>query len=136
MISRCVELKRNTVCEDEFDTGSRQLLNLGHTVGHGIEAISNFTFSHGQAVAIGTAVISRTADALSDDARKRILGLLRLFGLPVTANYTVTDLLPYILSDKKRSGKSINLIIPRAIGECKITPTPIDKLKSIIEAGL
>ena len=136
VISRCVEWKRNTVCEDEFDTGARQLLNLGHTIGHGIEAISDFAVSHGSAVAMGMAVISRAADALSQDTRNRIIHILQLFRLPVTANFTATDLLPYILSDKKRSGNSINLIIPHDIGYCKITPTPISMLKSIIEAGL
>ena len=50
VIARCVELKRDVVMRDEFDTGERQKLNLGHTIGHGIEAHSNFTISHGKAV--------------------------------------------------------------------------------------
>ena len=47
VIARCVELKRNVVMEDEFDTGSRMKLNFGHTIGHGVEAKSNFAVSHG-----------------------------------------------------------------------------------------
>ena len=47
VITRCVELKRDVVMEDEFDTGARMKLNLGHTIGHGVEARSNFTLSHG-----------------------------------------------------------------------------------------
>lgn len=59
VIQRCVECKRDVVCADEFDRGRRQLLNLGHTIGHAIEACSGFTISHGKAVAIGTAMMAR-----------------------------------------------------------------------------
>lgn len=59
VITRCVELKRDVVMEDEFDTGARMKLNLGHTVGHGVEAKSHFAISHGKAVAIGMAIVSR-----------------------------------------------------------------------------
>jgi len=53
VITRCVELKRDVVAEDEFDTGARMKLNLGHTIGHGVEARSNFSLSHGKSVSIG-----------------------------------------------------------------------------------
>ena len=59
VITRCVELKRDVVMEDEFDTGARMKLNLGHTVGHGVEAKSHFAISHGKAVAIGMAIVLR-----------------------------------------------------------------------------
>ena len=61
VIARCVELKRDVVMEDEFDTGTRMKLNLGHTVGHGVEAQSHFSVSHGKAVAIGMAIVARSA---------------------------------------------------------------------------
>ena len=48
VITRCVELKRDVVAEDEFDTGQRMKLNLGHTIGHGVEAKSQFAISHGK----------------------------------------------------------------------------------------
>ena len=53
VITRCVSIKRDVVCADEFDNGERQKLNLGHTVGHAIEQNSNFSVSHGAAVAMG-----------------------------------------------------------------------------------
>ena len=59
VIARCVELKRDVVAQDEFDTGLRMKLNLGHTVGHAVEAESHFSISHGKAVAIGTAIVAR-----------------------------------------------------------------------------
>lgn len=133
VITRCVELKRNVVMEDEFDTGARMKLNLGHTIGHGVEARSHFTLSHGQSVAIGMAIVCR-ASACPDTPR--ILSILEKFGLPTTTNESVEDIFRYTLSDKKRSGNTVRLIIPEAIGNCAIVPTPINSLKSFIQAGL
>ena len=133
VITRCVELKRDVVMEDEFDTGARMKLNLGHTVGHGVEAKSHFAISHGKAVAIGMAIVSR-ASACADTPR--IAALLEQFGLPTRTDYSADDLFSYTLSDKKRSGGTVNLIIPRAIGDCAIVPTKVESLKSFIQAGL
>ena len=133
VITRCVELKRDVVMEDEFDTGARMKLNLGHTIGHGVEARSNFTLSHGKSVAIGMAIVSRASRC--PDA-PRILAILEEFGLPVTTDESVQDIYNYTLSDKKRSGDTVRLIIPRRIGDCAIVPTPVHALKSFIQAGL
>ena len=139
VITRCVELKRNVVIEDEFDRGSRMKLNLGHTIGHGVEAKSNFSISHGQAVSIGMAIVARAAvkEAMcAASCCRSILNLLKSFQLSVTTPYTSEDLYAYTLSDKKRTGGTVHLIIPREIGRCEIIPTPIEHLKSFIEAGL
>ena len=133
VITRCVELKRDVVMEDEFDTGARMKLNLGHTIGHGVEARSNFTLSHGKSVAIGMAIVCR-ASRCPDTPR--ILAILQRFGLPVTTDESVQDIYNYTLSDKKRSGDTVRLIIPRRIGDCAIVPTPVHTLKSFIQAGL
>ena len=133
VITRCVEWKRNVVAEDEFDTGARMKLNLGHTFGHGVEARSNFSLSHGQSVAIGMAIISRAVHC--PDAG-RILSLLKQFGLPITTDFSAEDILHYSLSDKKRSGSIVKLIVPESIGSCTIIPTPVENLKHMIKAGL
>ena len=133
VITRCVELKRDVVMEDEFDTGARMKLNLGHTIGHGVEAKSNFTLSHGKAVAIGIAIVSRACGCADTS---RILSILAQFGLPASTSESADDILSYVLSDKKRSANQVNLILPNAIGSCSIVPTPVEKLKSFIQAGL
>ncbi len=133
VIARCVELKRNAVVADEFDTGERMKLNLGHTIGHSVEARSHFSISHGAAVAIGTAIVARACRCSDTD---RILSLLNTFGLPTKTEYTAEELYSYTLSDKKRSGDMVSLVLPRSIGNCEIVPTPIEKLKSFIQAGL
>jgi 3-dehydroquinate synthase len=139
VITRCVELKRDVVMEDEFDTGARMRLNLGHTIGHGVEAQSNFTLSHGKAVAIGTAIVSRAGAACgicNESTCDAILSVLEKFGLPCRTIYPAAEIYSCTLSDKKRSGGTINLIIPQRIGYCAICPTPISELQEFIEVGL
>ena len=133
VVARCVELKRDVVMEDEFDTGARMKLNLGHTFGHGIEAISNFSVSHGKAVAIGMAMAARCC-ACPDT--ERIVACLEKFQLPVHAAYAAQDIFEHALSDKKRSGSTVNLILPRRIGHCDIVPTPVEHMKTLIKEGL
>ena len=133
VIARCVEMKRDVVMEDEFDTGARMKLNLGHTIGHGVEASSNFTLSHGKSVAIGIAIVSRASHCPDNH---RIIGILEQFGLRTTTQTSAETLLNYALSDKKRSGGSVNLIIPKAIGNCEIVPTPVENLLTFLEEGL
>ena len=139
VITRCIELKRNVVADDEFDRGTRQKLNLGHTIGHGIEAASNFTLSHGASVAIGTAIISKAAAKLgicSPYTAEVILNILTAFGLPTTSNISSTVIFKNALSDKKRAGNTVNLIVPVEIGNCMIKKVTIDDMKTYIEAGL
>ena len=139
VIAKCVEFKRNVVQEDEFDTGARQKLNLGHTIGHGIEAGSQFRIRHGQAVAAGMAIVTRAAVSIGlcdKEVSDRLVKLLTKFDLPVSTVYQAEELYTCALSDKKRSGGTVNLIIPRRIGFCEIVPTPVTEIKSLIEAGL
>ena len=133
VIARCVEMKRDVVMEDEFDTGLRMKLNLGHTIGHGVEARSQFTLSHGKSVAIGMAIVARASHRPDTE---RIIRCLETFGLPTTTEYPVEDIYNYTLSDKKRSGGCVSLIIPEAIGRCRIVATPVEALKTFIEEGL
>ena len=133
VISRCVELKANVVADDEFDKGARQMLNFGHTIGHGVEAQSHFTITHGHAVAIGMAIITKSACKSIYDS---LIAVLNKFQLPATTTFTANQLYISALSDKKRSGDMLNLIVPKRIGECYIQPVQVDALESIIEEGL
>lgn len=139
VIKRCVELKRDVVMEDEFDTGARMKLNLGHTIGHGVEARSHLRLSHGKAVAIGMAMVSRAAEKLgmlSPAEAQAIQDTLVRFGLPIRTSYPAEELTSYMLSDKKRSGGTVSLIIPTSIGHCDIVPTPVEELAAFVRAGL
>ena len=139
VISKCIALKACVVHDDEFDTGLRQKLNLGHTIAHAIESLSNYTISHGKAVAAGIAIIARASAAneiCTKEERELILNTLSKFSLPTKTNYTSSEISVAALSDKKRSAKTLNLIVPKGIGNCEILPYSIDKLQSFIEAGL
>lgn len=139
VIARCVAHKRNIVAEDEFDTGLRGLLNLGHTLGHAVEACSDFTLSHGQSVAIGTAVVARAsakAGFCSVETAESIQALLQQFGLPITTGIPLASLMEPMLSDKKRSGSTVSVILPEAIGRCSIRPMNRDELENFMKSGL
>lgn len=139
VIAECVTLKRDVVQNDEFDTGSRQKLNLGHTIGHGIEKESAYTVSHGQAVASGMAIIANASAKTgfcSETVYTEIRHILQRFSLPTGTGCAADQLYLSALSDKKRTGDTVNLIIPRDIGNCDIVPIPISKLESFIKAGL
>ena len=133
VIARCITHKRNVVAGDEFDRGQRMLLNLGHTIGHAIESCSSYTISHGNAVAIGMAIMCR---ATKCPDTKRINNLLQKFGLPIATDLPAKDLWEAALTDKKRCGDTLNLIIPKAIGNCEVVPTAVEKLKTFIEEGM
>ena len=139
VIERCVAMKRDVVDRDEFDVGTRKLLNLGHTIGHSVEANSRFTLSHGQSVAIGTAIVARAAAAkgiLSREDCGRILKTLRAYGLPVETSDDPEILAGIALSDKKRSGSTLDLIVPEAIGSCKVLPGPVSDVLAWIQEGM
>lgn len=139
VISRCVELKRDVVAQDEFDRGARQKLNLGHTIGHGVEALSNFSVSHGKAVAIGMSIVAKAAaenHICCNQVFTDIQTILRKFTLPCETKVSAKELFTAALSDKKRSGGIVNLIVPKEIGNCIIHPTSIEDLENFIKAGL
>ena len=139
VIARCVAWKRDIVAEDERDTGRRALLNLGHTLGHAVEAESGFALSHGQCVAIGMATVCRAAakrGICAPDVPHQVDAILEEFGLPIRTDIPLDRLMERMLSDKKRAGATINLIVPEKIGACSILPLGTDEVYAFMKAGL
>lgn len=139
VIARCVRHKSDVVEKDEFDTGLRGLLNLGHTLGHAAEACSDYALSHGRAVAIGTAVVCRAAargGLCGHDVPESVCALLTRFGLPTVTDIPIDRLMVPMLSDKKRSGGTVNVVVPERIGKCVLRPMDADTLRSFMESGL
>lgn len=133
VIARCVEHKRDIVAEDEFETGSRKLLNLGHTLGHAVEKCSGYAVAHGAAVAIGTAAMAR---AFCKEDGEEIHAVLQKFGLPLTTEFTPEELAEAALADKKRQGDTVTLVVPTAVGKCELCRLPVSELQSVFEAGM
>lgn len=138
VIQTCVEMKRDIVHEDEFDRGKRQLLNLGHSFGHAVEACSGFTVLHGQAVAIGMAIMARAAcrkGFCTENTVKEIVSLLKQYELPTETDYPLDDMFKAVAADKKLSGDTMHLIVPRAVGTCSIEAVALDTVKDWLRLG-
>jgi len=139
VIFRSVAMKRDYVCADEFDTGLRRKLNLGHTFGHAVEKLSGFALSHGESVAIGTAVVARAAAKAgycSDLCAEETEKALKALGLPTETELTIDEAMPVMLSDKKRAGSLVNIIVPAEIGRCEIAAMDAGALKEFMSKGL
>ena len=139
IVERCVSIKRDVVQEDERDTGRRQLLNFGHTVGHGIEKNANYEISHGHAVAIGMVIAAGIAEKLhlaEEPCRERIAATLQKYGLPTATDFSAEVLAEAALSDKKRNGRMLTFILPKKIGECILREVPAEDLTRLIRLGL
>ena len=129
----------DVVDADERDIGVRQLLNLGHTAAHAIEMLSDFSISHGSAVAIGTILIARAANKMGlcpDKDLDEIINILQAYSLPTECPYNASSLAEIALSDKKRSGGKISLIIPFGIGNSQIYEVEVERLEEIFSKGL
>ena len=136
IIARCVELKRDVVVKDEFDTGERQLLNFGHTMAHSVEKCSNFEIPHGNAVAIGMVIAAKASNALgwsSEDCTEAIIEANKNNNLPTECVFSPKDLADAALSDKKRTGGTINFVVPENIGKCILKKIPVEELYKIAE---
>ncbi len=139
VIAGCVGIKSEVVANDEFDTGSRQLLNFGHTIGHAIEKCSNFSITHGHAVAIGMAIITNAACKIGFCPREtydRLVCALKKCGLPTECPYTAEELYKVALSDKKRTGDSVTVVLPKRVGECVLKKISTAELLEYIKRGL
>lgn len=138
-IETCVKMKRDIVMEDEFDTGKRQLLNLGHTLGHAIEKQSGFTLSHGHAVAIGLHLIARAAEQRGI-AESGIAGTIRhalaANQLPTETVFSAEEITGAILRDKKRRGDKISFVFPEKIGACRIVEIPVSEIAEVTGQAL
>ena len=139
VIARCVAYKAGVVERDEREQGERRLLNLGHTVGHAIEACSGYAIPHGHAVAAGLAVIARAGETLGwteEPVAARVAACLRQNGLPTGSDFSPEALAEAAYADKKRSGGDITLVVPKRIGLCQLKKIPVRELLSVIRAGL
>lgn len=135
IIAACVSIKRDYVQQDEFDTGARMFLNLGHTIGHAVEHASAFEITHGSAVAIGTVAVARLATKLglcTQETAESIRTLLQAYGLPTESPFPADRLAEGMLSDKKRAGDKLRLVLPTAIGNCVLQEFSVGDLPRLL----
>lgn len=140
MIRRCIEIKCAIVEKDEHDTGVREMLNFGHTVGHAVEAAGAYSvFSHGQAVSCGmvlAAKIGILTHTTEYDVAHRLVTALTAHGLPVTQPYPVDMLMKYIVQDKKNRDSVCRMILLEKIGSVTRRSFSADELSDLLRAAL
>jgi 3-dehydroquinate synthase len=132
VITDSVRLKASVVSADEREGGLRQVLNLGHTIGHALEADTGYKhLLHGEAVAWGLIAATRIAEAvkkLDGPSAQRIINAILGFGRPPGMKINAASVLRRIRSDKKTRDGVVHFILPRAIGKVEIVhdvPTKI-----------
>jgi 3-dehydroquinate synthase len=121
IIERSVQVKASVVQEDPYEHGRRAVLNLGHTFGHALELLSEYTLSHGEGVSIGlvaAACLSARLGLCVPDLAIRVESVLVRLDLPVRyQGYTPEQVWQAMATDKKRRGKVLRFILPQAVGK-------------------
>lgn len=135
VVAHCVEIKRDIVEEDEFDHGERKKLNFGHTVGHAIEKLSEYSIPHGHAVMLGMIEAAKCAERLGI-AKNGIASVLVSAAeknrLPITHIYSAREIADAASCDKKREGAKLSLILPETIGSVRIVDIKADEFINYI----
>lgn len=130
----CVDYKRKIVEQDEFESGNRKLLNLGHTLAHGIEKLSSYTISHGNAVAMGLWHVlnaSKKRGYISQSEYNETLSVMentlkcKLDG----GQYSLDKILDCAVFDKKRTGENISVVMVKGVGNCVVEKVKLTDLK-------
>jgi len=139
IICRSVEIKADVVESDVLDLGRRQLLNLGHTPAHAIEKLSGLKISHGCAVAMGMVIMARAAEKLGiaeAGTADAIAQGVKAIGADAECPFNAKEMAEAAAVDKKRSGGSLNIVVPENIGSCILKKIPVEELLGVFEMGL
>ena len=138
LVARNVRIKRDVVCADEREAGARQLLNLGHTIGHAVEAASGMALGHGSSVAVGTCALVRAEAALGwcDPGLVGVVeGAFLAQGLPVDTDLDPDLVLSLVGRDKKRHADKINLVVLDDVARPRVRPTTMARMAEVVRLG-
>ncbi len=141
MIERAIAVKVRVVQEDPTERGVRAILNFGHTIGHALETVTDYErYSHGEAVAIGMALVAKLSETLGycpPEARNRLYSTLEALGLPVTyANIDTQHLIDVMAHDKKAIDGVVKFVLLQDIGSViHGQEMPTGALQSLLSAN-
>ncbi|HEX3031529.1 MAG TPA: 3-dehydroquinate synthase, partial [Bacillota bacterium] len=126
IIAKACTIKAEVVAKDEREENLRAILNLGHTFGHALEALTSYRkYRHGEAVAIGTVLACRVAEEQGLVSREQVLRVENLFhrlGLPLEdRELSPESILASMYHDKKAQAGKIKYVIPEGIGRVRLT---------------
>jgi 3-dehydroquinate synthase len=132
VVRRCCEIKAEVVSADERESGLRAILNFGHTVGHAMEALSEYIgLLHGEAIAMGmccAARLSVTRAGLSEPEAKRLVDLIAASGLPTRLgeSFKLKQLLEAARLDKKARNGKLRFVLLKRLGEAIVSDAVTD----------
>jgi shikimate kinase/3-dehydroquinate synthase len=137
MVRRSIQVKAGIVSRDEREAGLRAVLNLGHTIGHGLEAEAGYTaLSHGEAVSLGLVAALRLGRLLGVGApglAPRVTALLEALGLPVELEREKLErAAELVMHDKKRAGSKLRFVLARDVGDVTTQEIPLTELRALI----
>ncbi len=135
LVQACVDYKRRIVEQDEFEGSLRKVLNLGHTIAHAIEKLSDYNITHGKAVAIGLKVIGKTSfnhGYIDQNTLEKINQLISKWIDNVELPFSIEKICEVALNDKKRKGEEISLILIKGIGNVFEQKIKISDLKEYL----
>ncbi|MBR3224326.1 MAG: 3-dehydroquinate synthase [Atopobiaceae bacterium] len=138
IVAQNVRIKRDVVNADEHERGLRQTLNLGHTLGHAIEAASDYQLGHGSSVAAGLCCVARGTERLGwtqQGCARLIEQACEAHGLPTNTNLSVRTIMRYATHDKKRHGTTVNLVVPERIGKVSLRSVTLEELEEVVRLG-
>ena len=137
IIELCISYKRDIVEADECEMGVRKLLNLGHTIAHSIEKLSDYSIPHGIAVAMGIkliASVSLKVYNLNKNAYDTIISTLdKVMGMSLDIPYSIEQIAQVAAVDKKASYDKITLVLIEDIGKCGFYKSEIASLKEVLK---
>jgi 3-dehydroquinate synthetase len=138
LIRAAAAIKCGVVERDEFETGERRVLNLGHTVGHAVEwwQAGRAGYSHGEAVAIGMVQAARLSEAIGVCRRGLAAELeadLAAVGLPIVCPVSPSEMRQAIARDKKADGGSVHFVLIKDIGKVEVRLLPVDTIIQRLE---
>ncbi len=132
VVYECVDIKRGVVERDEKEEGERRLLNFGHTAGHSIEKLNNFSgISHGEAVGIGMLLVTRASEKhgyTEQGCAERIENILKKYNLKTSDEHPIEEIVENMKNDKKRVANSINFVLIKSIGDSFIQNIKMSKI--------
>lgn len=136
LVVKCLKIKRDIVNEDEREGGARKLLNLGHTVGHAIEALAGFTLSHGECVAKGLAVCLKASQRLfnlGDGTVNECREIISSCGHDLTVPFSADKIVEKMRSDKKSTGSGVDFVAIKGVDCAEVVRLTFDEIYELIK---
>lgn len=146
LVRSAVAVKAGIVSRDQFESGERRKLNLGHTFAHSIETLCrrsdlDVAFSHGEAVAIGIVMAARLAERLSEtgvgyQVAKGLSGCLesdlKSCGLPVECPFNIGEMASVMAKDKKAEGEVVHFVLPLSVGRVEVADLSVSNVANLL----